>query len=107
MIKIQIARPIGVRMADIGAGGREYNVREINMTKFSIGDRVAFSRAVVARTGHNKFDADARGRVMEINGPVITVDFSGSWLRHENGSTVRYVPAANLTRVFDNGVVYD
>ena len=107
MIKIQIARPIGVRMADIGAGGREYNVREINMTKFSIGDRVAFSRAVVARTGHNKFDADARGRVMEINGPVITVDFSGSWLRHENGSTVRYVPAANLTKILANGVIYE
>lgn len=75
--------------------------------KFNPGDRVEFARAVVARTGHNKFDADARGRVVEINGPVVTVDFSGSWLRHENGSTVRYVPAANLTRVFDNGVVYD
>lgn len=76
------------------------------MSKFSIGDKVAFSRAVVARTGHNKVDADARGRVVEINGPVITVDFSGSWQRHENGSTVRFVPASNLTRVFDNGVVF-
>jgi hypothetical protein len=76
------------------------------MKKFSIGDQVAFSRAVVARTGHNKFDADARGRVVEINGPVVTVDFSGSWQRHENGSTLRFVPAANLTRVFDKGVVF-
>lgn len=77
------------------------------MSKFSVGDNVAFARAVVARTGHNKFDADARGRVVEINGPVVTVDFSGSWLRHENGSTVRYVPAANLTKILANGVIYD
>ena len=77
------------------------------MSKFSVGDRVAFARAVVARTGHNKFDADARGRVLEINGPVVTVDFSGSWLRHENGSTVRHVPAANLTKILANGVIYE
>lgn len=77
------------------------------MSKFSIGDRVAFSRAVVARTGHNKIDADARGRVVDVNGPVITVDFSGSWNRHENGSTLRFVPAANLTKILDNGVIYE
>jgi hypothetical protein len=77
------------------------------MSKFSIGDRVAFSRAVVARTGHNKIDADARGRVVDVNGPVITVDFSGSWNRHESGSTLRFVPAANLTKILANGVVYD
>jgi hypothetical protein len=77
------------------------------MIKFSIGDRVAFSRAVVARTGHNKIDADARGRVVDVNGPVVTVDFSGSWNRHENGSTLRFVPAANLTKILTNGVVYE
>jgi hypothetical protein len=77
------------------------------MSKFSIGDRVAFSRAVVARTGHNKFDADARGRVVDVNGPVVTVDFSGSWHSHENGSTLRFVPAKNLTKILANGVVYD
>jgi hypothetical protein len=77
------------------------------MKTFSIGDNVAFSRAVVARTGHNKFDADARGRVIDVNGPVATVDFSGSWQRHENGSTVRFVPAANLTKILANGAVYD
>jgi hypothetical protein len=77
------------------------------MSKFSIGDRVAFSRAVVARTGHNKFDADARGRVVDVNGPVVTVDFSGSWHPHENGSTLRFVPAKNLTKILANGVVYD
>jgi hypothetical protein len=77
------------------------------MSKFSIGDRVAFSRAVVARTGHRKIDADARGRVVDVNGPVVTVDFSGSWNRHENGSTLRFVPAVNLTKILANGVVYD
>jgi len=75
--------------------------------KFSIGDRVAFSRVVVARTGHNKFDADARGRVVDVNGPVVTVDFSGSWHPHENGSTLRFVPAKNLTKIVANGVIYD
>ena len=77
------------------------------MSKLSIGDRVAFSRAVVARTGHNKIDADARGRVVDVNGPVITVDFSGSWNRHENGSTLRFVPAANLTKILTNVVIYE
>jgi len=77
------------------------------MSKFSIGDRVAFSRAVGARTGHNKIDADARGRVVDVNGPVVTVDFSGSWNRHENGSTLRFVPAANLTKILANGIIYD
>ena len=77
------------------------------MIKFSIGDRVAFARAVVARTGHNKFDADARGRIVNVNGPVITVDFSGSWHPHENGSTLRFVPAKNLTKILANGVIYD
>jgi hypothetical protein len=77
------------------------------MSKFSIGDNVAFSRAVVARTGHNKFDADARGRVVDVNGPVVTVDFSGSWHSHENGSTLRFVPAKNLTKILADGVVYD
>ena len=77
------------------------------MSKFSVGDRVAFARDVVRRVGHDKHTADARGRVLEINGPVVTVDFSGSWLRHENGSTVRFVPAANLTKILVNGVIYE
>ena len=77
------------------------------MNKFSIGDRVAFSRAVVRRVGHDKHTADARGRVVDVNGPVVTVDFSGSWNRHENGSTLRFVPAANLTKILANGVIYD
>ena len=74
------------------------------MIKFSIGDKVAFARAVVRRVGHDKHTADARGRVVDVNGPVISVDFAGSWNRHENGSTLRFVPAANLTKILDNGV---
>jgi hypothetical protein len=77
------------------------------MSKFSIGDNVAFPRAVVRRLGYDKPTADARGRVVAIDGPVVTVDFSGSWLRHKNGSTVRFVPAANLTKILANGVIYE
>jgi hypothetical protein len=75
--------------------------------KFNVGDTVAFARHVVARTGHNKIDADARGRVVAIDGPVVAVDFAGTWKAHENGSTVRCLPAANLTKIMANGVVYD
>lgn len=71
--------------------------------KFNIGDVVAFAPAVVARAGHNKLDGDARGRVLSIDGAVISVDFAGTWHLHENGGTVRYIPAANLIRVI-NGI---
>jgi len=74
---------------------------------FKIGDKVAFARHVVARTGHNKIDADARGRVVAIDGPVVAVDFAGTWAPHEDGSNVRHVPGANLTKIMANGVVYD
>lgn len=75
--------------------------------KFSIGDKVAFHRDVVRRTGLCKDTADARGVVVDINGPVVSVDFKGTWVKHENGETVRHVPAANLTRILNNGVVYE
>ena len=75
--------------------------------KFNIGDTVALSRAVVARTGHNKSDADARGHVVAVDGPVVAVDFAGTWAPNEDGSNVRYVPSANLTKIMTNGVVYD
>ena len=77
------------------------------MIKFSIGDKVAFARAVVRRLGHDKATADARGRVVAVNGPVVSVDFAGTWSLHENGGTVRHVPAANLTKILANGVIYD
>jgi hypothetical protein len=75
--------------------------------KFNIGDTVAFARHVVARTGHNKIDADARGRVVAVDDDVVAVDFAGTWNRHHDGGTVRYVPAGNLTKIMANGVIYD
>ena len=75
--------------------------------KFNVGDMVAFARHVVARTGHNKIDADARGRVVAVDGPVVAVDFAGTWNRHDDGGNVRHVPAGNVTKIMANGVVYD
>jgi hypothetical protein len=75
--------------------------------KFSIGDKVAFHREVVRRVGLDKNTGDARGVVVEINDSVVSVDFGNTWVKHENGGTVRYVPAANLTRILSNGVVYE
>ena len=77
------------------------------MIKYSIGDRVTFSKDVVRRLGCDKTVADARGRVVAVNGPVVSVDFAGTWKAHENGGTVRCLPAANLTKIMANGVVYD
>ena len=75
--------------------------------KFNVGDRVAFARHVVKRLGHDKRTADMRGHVVAIDGPVVAVDFAGTWTPHEDGSNVRYVPSANLTKIMPNGVVYD
>ena len=75
--------------------------------KFNVGDTVAFARHVVKRLGHDKPTADARGHVVAVDGPVVAVDFAGTWSTHENGGTVRYVPAGNLTKIMANGVVYD
>ena len=75
--------------------------------KFSINDKVAFARAVVRRVGHDKATADARGVVVAVDGPVVAVDFAGTWRAHENGGTVRHVPAANLTKILANGVIYE
>jgi hypothetical protein len=75
--------------------------------KFSINDKVAFARAVVRRVGHDKATADARGVVVAVDGAVVAVDFGGTWRAHENGGTVRHVPAANLTKILANEVIYD
>ena len=75
--------------------------------KFNIGDNVAFARHVVARTGHNKIDADARGREVAVDDDVVAFYFAGTWNRHDDGGTVRHVPAGNLTKIMANGVVYD
>ena len=76
------------------------------MSKFSIGDNVAFSRDVVRRLGHDKYTAAARGRVVEIDGRVVGVDF-GQTFKRDDGETVRYLPAANLTKILANGVIYE
>jgi hypothetical protein len=77
------------------------------MIKFSIGDKVTFHRDVVRRLGCDKRVSDARGRVVDVNGPVVSVDFMGTWNRHIDGSNVRHVPAANLIKILANGVIYD
>ncbi len=77
------------------------------MIKYSIGDRVTFSKDVVRRLGCDKTVADARGRVVDVNGPVVSVDFAGTWTLHEDGGTVRHVPAGNLTKILANGVRYE
>lgn len=33
MLKIKTTRPVGARIADIGANGREYNIRNLDMTQ--------------------------------------------------------------------------
>jgi len=77
------------------------------MLKFSIGDNVTFHRDVIRRLGCDKRVSEARGRVVNVNGPVVSVDFGATWVRHENGGTVRHVPSANLTKILANGVIYD
>jgi hypothetical protein len=78
---------------------------------FTIGDRVAFSQAVIRRTG-DKTTADARGVVVDVKplrglgGPLVSVDFGGTWIAHENGSSIRTVPAVNLTRILSNGAIF-
>lgn len=75
------------------------------MSKFSVGDRVAFAGAVVKRLGYDKYTADARGRIVAVEGRVVTVDFGQTLVRPDDGASVRYVPAANLTKILANGVI--
>ncbi len=78
---------------------------------FTVGDHVAFSQAVIRRTG-DKSTADARGVVVDVRplrglgGPLVSVDFGGTWIAHENGSNIRTVPAVNLTRILSNGAIF-
>ncbi len=72
-------------------------------TQFSVGDKVAFSQAVIRRTNDGM---RARGTVVSAGADVVAVDFAGTWVAHENGETVRHVPAANLTKIQPNGVIF-
>jgi hypothetical protein len=78
------------------------------MSKFKPGDTVAFSQAVIrrcdVRAAHGA--SHARGTVVDVTGPVVRVDWRGTWIPHENGGTIRSIPSVNLTRVFANGVVF-
>ena len=73
------------------------------MMTFKPGDTVAFSQAVIRRTGHG---ASARGTVVSVHGRVARVDWRGTWIAHEDDSTVRSMPVANLTRVLASGAVF-
>ena len=73
------------------------------MPKLKPGDTVAFSQSVIRRTGHG---ASARGTVVDVTGPVARVDWRGTWIPHEDGGTVRALPAANLTKILSSGAVF-
>ena len=75
--------------------------------KLSVNDTVIFNRQTLKRLGSDKVSADARGTVVSVHGPIVSVDWHGSWLPHENGGTVRTMPAANLTRILSNGAVFE
>jgi hypothetical protein len=79
---------------------------------YDIGDKVAFARAVVKRLNYDKATGDARGVVVDVhrdkvNGDIVSVDFGPTWAQHDDGYTVRHVPAANLTKILANGVIHD
>jgi hypothetical protein len=73
------------------------------MAKFAAGDKVAFSQAVIRRTMDG---TRARGTVVSVTGNTAAIDFAGTWIAHEDGGTVRYVPTANLTKIQPNGVIF-
>ena len=72
-------------------------------TQFKTGDKVAFAQAVIRRTNDG---TRARGTVVSADANVVTVDFAGTWIPHENGGTVRHVPAANLTKIQPDGAIF-
>ena len=73
------------------------------MSKLTVGDKVAFSQAVIRRTMDG---TRARGTVVSVTGNTAAIDFAGTWIAHEDGGTVRYVPTANLTKIQPNGVIF-
>jgi len=73
------------------------------MAKLNTGDKVAFSQSVIRRTPDG---TRARGVVVSVTANTAAVDFGGTWIAHEDGGTVRYVPLANLTKIQPNGVIF-
>jgi hypothetical protein len=80
--------------------------------EFRPGQTVAFSQPVIRRAEDQIFTARARGTVVAvrgkpgISGPIVSVDWHGTWIAHEDGGTVRHIPAVNLTPVLANGAVF-
>lgn len=72
-------------------------------SKLTIGDQVAFAQSVIRRTNDGP---QARGIVVSVSGNTAGVDFKGTWIAHEDGGTVRYVPISNLTKILPNGVIF-
>ena len=80
------------------------------MLTLNPGDTVAFSRAVIRRASFGadaRLVADARGVVIGVRNSIARVDWRGTWLPHEDGCTIRSLPAANLVRVIDGAVMED
>ena len=73
------------------------------VSKLTIGDKVAFSQAVIRRTQDG---SKARGVVVSVSKNTAAIDFGGTWIEHEDGGTIRYVPLANLTKIQPNGVIF-
>ena len=76
---------------------------------FRVGQAVAISSATVSRMGFEKFHSSARGVIVEIfkGGRVASIDWGGTWVRAENGSSIRMMPLANLSPVLRSGVVVE
>ncbi len=77
----------------------------MHATEFRPGQTVAFSQAVIRRSVDQPLTARARGTVVAvrgkpgISGPIVSVDWHGSWIENEDGDTVRHIPAINLNPV--------
>lgn len=68
------------------------------MTTFAIGDRVSFALSVLKRT--DRAALRASGVVVGGCGPnAVRVDWQGTWIANEDGSTIRAVPTANLVKL--------
>lgn len=73
---------------------------------FRPGQTVAFSQAVIRRAEDQIFAARARGTVVSVRGPIVAVDWHETWIKNEDGNTVRHIPGANLTPILSNGAVF-
>jgi len=60
------------------------------------GTIVKFAPDVIKRL--ENMGKPARGIVLSTKGRIAQVDWQGTWIPHENGSTVRHVPLQNLAR---------